>query len=142
MTMKPANIRDHWGTVRPQLERLQYRERRRGIALGWIPEDIYAACVNKQAFFYKAPTHWAVLKESHTELGKELYVWVGHSDRPGETLIGALHEDVIELGQQIGAAYVTFTTTRKGFEPVTRAYGWLPEYTKYVYPLVPLPPEP
>jgi hypothetical protein len=134
--LKPASIKQYWGEVRPQLERLHEREGKRGFNY-WIPEDVYAACQNGQAYFYKsdADTHWCVLRENKTDLGKELYVWIAHSNDHKENLTGDLHEDVIALGEQIGAAYVSFTSTRRAYEKITPAYGWKLDYTKYVYPL-------
>ena len=52
MPMEPVDIREVWPTVRRSLEK---KARTSDDAMPMIPEDIYACCVNQQAFLYMDP---------------------------------------------------------------------------------------
>ncbi|MDD2341430.1 MAG: hypothetical protein PHV54_00890 [Tolumonas sp.] len=87
-----------------------------------LPQEIYEACLKKQAFLFVRDRAWFVLKTiSDCEIPGVL-VWAAISERTD-----GLNEytDLVKfLSIKINARFIRFHTVRKGFIRVASKYGW------------------
>ena len=87
-----------------------------------LPERIYNACLNKQAFLFVRDGAGCVLKPvvEGGEVG--VLIWVAWSSRQDGM---ALYTDFIkQRAQEINARWIRFHTVRRGFVMVASRYGW------------------
>ncbi len=132
--MESSNIRIHWDWVKPLLEKLHARDGVRGVT-DWIPEDIYAACITGNAFFYVVTNGFLVCQQLpiNNSPKSELFVWVACSiEQDYISAIDLNQNAVVDLARSIGASQVAFCTTRKGYEKVASEVGYRFAYSKYV----------
>ena len=87
-----------------------------------LPDRIYNACLNKQAFLFVRDGAWCVLKPivDGGEVG--VLVWAAWSERTDG--LNEYTEFVKFLSRKIGARFIRFHTVRKGFIRVASKYGW------------------
>lgn len=115
----PKDIRNWWGYVKPGLETILRKSPEE-----WIPEDIYAACLNGGAILWVLMTEdrpqgfWVIIPR-----GESVHVWCAWTD-----------ENVLDLGMELflntvkssNTRFVTFESRRKGWDRVARKYGFIP----------------
>jgi hypothetical protein len=128
-----ASIRESWQMIKPALEQLWLDDNQRGLP-DWIPEDIYAACLNKQAFLYLTPEQdgFVILREEAALDGKrELLVWFAYSMKNNNAIDS--HKDwVDQMARTIQADRVVFYSTRPGYHRVASKMGYQFQYSKFV----------
>lgn len=87
-----------------------------------LPQQIYEACLKKQAFLFVRDRAWFVLKPiSDCEIPGVL-VWSAFSERTDG--LDEYTEFVKFLSLKINARFIRFHTVRKGFIRVAGKYGW------------------
>lgn len=130
MGIEIADIRDYWGRLNAELQRLHERDCRRGNP-DWIPEDVYAACLYGFAKLYACRDGFLVFKKE----GSEFVIWFAISTRPGHSLMESYFADICRIAEQSEAKTMAFYTTRKGYDKVIEK-GQLPgfhfQHSKYI----------
>ena len=122
--MKQADIRHYWYYVKAELEYLHKKDCERGVP-DWIPEDIYAACVNQQAFFYLVDDGFVVLRSYIDDDGYlALLVWVAVSDSNDHGALERNAPAIEQKAQEINARRVVFHSTRPGYLRKARDIGY------------------
>lgn len=87
-----------------------------------LPQQIYEACLKKQAFLFVRDRVWWVLKPIDDDGMPGVLVWAACSKRTDG--LDEYTEYVKYLSQKIGARFIRFHTVRKGFVRVASKYGW------------------
>lgn len=121
--LKQTPIRQVWNWLRPKLE---YVKDIRGGT--WRPEDVYAACVNNEAFLYTAPEGFVALKPMVDDYSGErfLLVWIAQGD--GGDCIDRYQEQLIEIARDAGYNRLQFWRRPHG---ECESKGWKKAYTIY-----------
>lgn len=87
-----------------------------------LPQQIYEACLKKQAFLFVRDRVGWVLKPIADDGVPGVLVWVAWSERTNG--LDEYTEYVKYLSKKIGARFIRFHTARKGFVRVASKYGW------------------
>lgn len=87
-----------------------------------LPQQIYEACLKKQAFLFVRDRAWFVLKPISDCGVTGVLVWAAFSERTDG--LNEYTEFVKFLSRKIGARFIRFHTVRKGFIRVASKYGW------------------
>ena len=87
-----------------------------------LPQEIYEACLNKQAFLFVRGDDGFVLKPQAEDGVIGVLVWVGWGDggAPERHL-----PEVKRLARLIGARWLRFHSARKGWLKVAPKMGWV-----------------
>jgi hypothetical protein len=88
-----------------------------------LPQQIYEACLNKQAFLFVRDGAGWVLKSVVGNGMQGVLVWAAWSEKQNGLLEHT--EEVIALARKINAEFLRFHTVRKGFLRVGARYGWV-----------------
>ena len=87
-----------------------------------LPQKIYNACLNKQAFLFVVERAGCVLRPMVIDGVTGVLVWVAWSDRPDGM---AVYTDFIkQRAVEIGAKWLRFHTIRRGFCRAATKFGW------------------
>lgn len=124
--MRQLPLGEKWPAVRRGLERIIAKTG----CKSWIPEDVYAAVLNQQAYLFEIGTGFAVVQVNRGPSGPFLFVWCLYMP-PGNDR-DAVVRDVDALAVQAGCdpAKTQFNSTRVGwtgflegyFQPVATIY--------------------
>lgn len=87
-----------------------------------LPQEIYEACLKKQAFLFVRDRAGWVLKPFIEGGIPAVLVWVAWSER--QDGMDEYTEFIRFLSRKIGARFIRFHTVRKGFIRVASKYGW------------------
>lgn len=87
-----------------------------------LTQEIYEACLNKQAFLFVRDRAGWVLKPISDDGIPGVLVWAAWSERADG--LNEYTEFVKFLSRKIGARFIRFHTVRKGFIRVASKYGW------------------
>ena len=87
-----------------------------------LPQEIYEACRNKQAFLFVRDRAGFVLKPLYEDGICGVLIWAAWSER--QDGIATYTEFAKFLARQIGARWLRFHTVRKGFIRIAPQYGW------------------
>lgn len=87
-----------------------------------LQQQIYEACLKKQAFLFVRDRAWFVLKPISDCGVNGVLVWAAFSERTDG--LNEYTEFVKFLSRKIGARFIRFHTVRKGFIRVASKYGW------------------
>lgn len=87
-----------------------------------LPQQIYEACLNKQAFLFVRDRAGLVLKPFIEGGIPAVLVWVAWSER--QDGMDEYTEFIRFLSRKIGARFIRFYTVRKGFIRAGKKYGW------------------
>ena len=87
-----------------------------------LPQQIYEACLKKQAFLFVRDRDGWVLKPITDDGIPGVLVWAAWSERADG--LNEYTEFVKFLSRKIGARFIRFHTVRKGFIRVASKYGW------------------
>lgn len=111
-----VDIRDVWDDIRPGLERTKAK-----VGAPWRPEDVYAACLAREAYLYKGETGFVVAQPKNDPFnGKpELLIWIAFAEGDGN--IERFQPAVDQLARDHEFEKLTMWTNRPGFE---RVPGW------------------
>lgn len=117
----PAQLGAVWSRVREPLLTLSRGD-------GWIPEDIYCACVQGGATLYMigidgAEVGFVVLRSINDFDGRRLHIWVLHA-RSDVDVMAEFSGELDNIGRSINAVRLTFGTTRRGWEKVAPKYDF------------------
>lgn len=102
---------------------------------GWIPEDIYCACMQGGATLYMididgAEAGFLVLRSINDFDGRRLHIWVLHA-RSDVDVMAEFSTELDGIGRSINAVRITFGTTRRGWEKVAPRYHFSVRETVY-----------
>jgi len=123
MALKPTDIRDVWHIVRTGLEELHDSS-----CQPWIPEDIYAAVVNRQAVLYmdrvSSPTGFVVVQsqECPMERVKKLLLWVAYDPKESSAL--RLAGECESIARDTGHSAVEFVTSIDKVGLLSEQFGY------------------
>lgn len=124
LLLRPANIRAHWPFVREGIEKT--KALRGGT---YRPEDVYAACVNREAFLYLADEGFVILKPIMDDYSLEriLLVWLvwGAGDAD---LIAKYQAHIVAIAKAEAFDRIQFYRHAKGS---VESGGWTKRYTIY-----------
>jgi hypothetical protein len=87
-----------------------------------LPQQIYEACLKKQAFLFVRDRAWFVLKPVSDGGTPGVLVWAAFSERTDG--LDEYTEFVKFLSRKINTKFIRFHTVRKGFIRVAGKYGW------------------
>lgn len=87
-----------------------------------LPQQIYEACLKKQAFLFVRDQAGFVLKPFIEDGVSGVLVWAAWSERRDG--LDEYTELVKLLSRKINAEFLRFYTIRKGFIRVGKKYGW------------------
>lgn len=126
MPMEPVDIREAWPTVREGLEKVKARTS--DDAMPMIPEDIYACCVNQQAFLYMDPDRteegFAVVQSQWCPFERisKFLLWVVYDPEFGT----AEHyvDQWEEIARNTGHHCVEFVTSTDAIGRLTKKLGY------------------
>jgi hypothetical protein len=128
--LEPCNIREVWDKVRPGLEEIkaQWPD-----TCAWLPEDVYAKVLYKDAVLYYTEDGFAVCTIETDEYSGEVdfFIWIAWS--PEDKRGGMLKKywtSFTEVAESLGCTGVSTGSLHpalKSFRPMTEMY------TKYRY---------
>ena len=120
--VKPAELRQAWGFVRPGLEKIRARGHN-----SWIPEDIYTDCFEQRSML------WLCIKDDRA-VGffvlqpnvETVHMWAAHLESidPMDLAEGLRHAR--NICREGGATKLTFQSNRKGWERRAKSLGFRP----------------
>lgn len=118
--MRMADIRREWEWMRPKVEVI-----RRRCSRDWRCEDVYHACLARQAFLYvssdadSAQRGFMVVQEAVNEFTAEpyLFVWLVYWDGGGG--IGRWMPEVKSLAKEFGFREIFFESPRREWAAVS-----------------------
>ena len=87
-----------------------------------LPQEIYEACRNKQAFLFVRDRAGWVLKPLSEDGIPYVLIWVAWSERTDGLL--TYSDEIQFLARKIGARFLRFHTARKGFLRIAPRLGW------------------
>lgn len=124
----PTQVGAVWSRVRDPLLTLSRGD-------GWIPEDIYCACIQGGATLYMididgAEVGFLVLRSINDFDGRRLHIWVLHA-RSDVDVMTEFSDALDTIGRSIQATRITFGTTRRGWEKVAPRYHFSVRETVY-----------
>lgn len=118
MIVETKDIKAYWGFVRPGLEEILRKSPE-----DWIPEDIYAHCLNGNAilwmFMADEPLGFWVL----IPRGDTVHVWCAYT--PYHVLDAGM-QAFEESVKKAGMKKVTFESNRRGWDKIAKKYGYYP----------------
>ena len=123
MPMEPEDIRGVWPTVREGLVFVKEKT-----SPPWIPEDVYAACVNQKAFLYmdreRTERGFAVVQSQYCEFERisKFLLWIVYDPEYGT----ANHyvNEWEELAMKTGHGAVEFVTPIDAMGRLTKKHGY------------------
>lgn len=121
----PSEVKNHWGNIRPVLDRLY----RMG-SDGWIPEDVYAFLIGGHATLYVNDGEWRgflIMQLLPNYAGKRLHIWIAYGFGDMEPYM----DEVKSIAKQAGADRITFESARKGWGRRAEHFGFRPARTIY-----------
>lgn len=106
--LKPADIRQHWDAVKGPIADIMAGD-------GERPEDVYAECRFRRAFFYTCEHGFVLLKKYQREDtgAVEVLIWIAYGE--GHDLIALYMPQLEQMARAEGAETLTLRTRRKGF---------------------------
>jgi len=122
--LRERDIRKEWGWIRHLFEKIRIDG-----GYDWKTEDVYAACLSKDATLLISDDFLSIvvchLMECLFTGEQFLFVWLAS----GEGYAQKEHmPQLIDLAQRAGASFIRMETHRKGFE---RIPGWTKRHTTY-----------
>jgi hypothetical protein len=87
-----------------------------------LPQEIYEACLNKQAFLFVRDRAGCVLKPFIEGGIPAVLIWAAWSER--QDGMDEYTDFIKFLARKIGARFIRFYTVRKGFVRAGKKYGW------------------
>ena len=87
-----------------------------------LPQQIYEACLKKQAFLFVRDRAGCVLKPFSENGIPAVLIWVAWSER--QDGMDEYTDFIKFLARKIGARFLRFYTVRKGFIRAGKKYGW------------------
>lgn len=87
-----------------------------------LPQQIYEACLKKQAFLFVRDRAGCVLKPFSENGIPAVLIWAAWSER--QDGMDEYTEFIRFLSRKIGARFIRFYTVRKGFVRAGKKYGW------------------
>lgn len=104
-----VDIREDWHLVKPVLTNM---------LLGYqdLPEDLYAACIYKDASYFRVEDGFIILQQRPlwNPKEKELFVWACCSFKTTNTLIRDNLPWLKEVAKQLGSKKITFWSRSRG----------------------------
>lgn len=124
----PTQLGAVWSRVREPLLSLPCGD-------GWIPEDIYCACMQGGATLYMididgTEVGFLILRSINDFDGRRLHIWVLHA-RSDVDVMAEFSAELDSIGRSINAVRITFGTTRRGWEKVAPRYHFSVRETVY-----------
>lgn len=123
--LQPACIESHWQTILPGLRIVQ-----RKAPAEWTPGQVFRACRSGQAFLFRAPEGFCILRPIASD-STVLHVWIVYGEGTG--LIATYEPEIVRLAREIDATKLVFTSPRAGYRRVLR--HWHRDgndYTRYL----------
>lgn len=87
-----------------------------------LPQQIYEACLKKQAFLFVRDRAGCVLKPFSENGIPAVLIWAAWSER--QDGMDEYTDFIKFLARKIGARFIRFYTVRKGFVRAGKKYGW------------------
>jgi hypothetical protein len=118
--INPDDIRKYWGFVKDGLLKIQEKSPE-----SWIPEDVYALCLNQQAmlWIYKQDNRLVGFSVLQPNQGT-LHIWCLYFINNYPFLEAWNH--IQELAKNGGDSFITFDSHRKGWSKTARKLGFTP----------------
>jgi len=118
--IEPKDLRSWWHFVKPGLEEVLRKSPE-----NWIPEDVYADCMNGKVMLWvfsenNYPVGFVVLAVR----GDALHCWCGWANSVGH--FKSAVECVSEIAKAGGSKFVTFESWRSGWERLAPKFGFKP----------------
>jgi hypothetical protein len=118
--IEPKDLRSWWHFVKPGLEEVLRKSPE-----NWIPEDVYADCMNGKVMLWvfsenNHPVGFAVLAVR----SDALHCWCGWANSVGH--FKSAVECVSEIAKAGGSKFVTFESWRSGWERLAPKFGFKP----------------
>ena len=119
--VNPQELRNWWAFVRPGLDEILRKSPE-----SWIPEDVYADCMNGRTMLWvfsenEVAVGFAVLEPK----GDALHCWCGWANSVGH--FESAVKCVSEIAKAGGSKYVTFESWRSGWNRIAPKYGFKPK---------------
>lgn len=117
-----GNIREEWVWVKRGIEEILAEQPQ----LTFRPEDVYAACLNKEALLWVAPEGFVITLETHDEFTnrKTFFVWLAWAKKRGESCVIKYYPFFAQIAKQHGFFNVEVRTPFSGIEDYLLAEGW------------------
>ena len=123
MALQPKDIRDVWEVVKTGLCAVH-----NGSWVPWRPEDIYAACVNKQAVLYmdqaSSPDGFIIVQSQKCPLSRDetLLLWVAFD--PSDNSAGRFASQCESIAKNSGHSAVEFVTSIDPVGSLSEKFGY------------------
>ena len=123
MALKLTDIRDVWDVVKTGLSAV-----RESSCQPWIAEDIYAACVNKQAFLYMdlaaSPDGFVVMQSQVCPVSRKqtLLMWVAFDPNDGSA--GRFASQCESIAKDSGHSAIEFVTSIEPVGLLSEKFGY------------------
>ena len=112
-----ANVRAEWDWVRRGIEEILAEQPQ----LTFRPEDVYAACLNKEAHLWVAPEGFVITTTDVDEYSgaKTFFVWLAWAKKRGESCVIKYYPFFAQVARENGFSRVEVRT------PVAELEGYL-----------------
>ena len=123
-----ADIRDHWHWVRDGIQEILEDQKQ----LTFIPEDVYAACVNGEAQLWVAPEGFVIttgLKDEYARTST-LLIWIAWAEERGKDCVLKYMTFFSEEASKAGYIEVEVRTP-KPFPQRRLDAGWKLDHSVY-----------
>jgi hypothetical protein len=124
-----ASIRDHWDWAKMGLEEIVAENPR----LTYMPEDVYASCINGQAHFWMAPEGFVI---TSTEVdgftgNRTFYIWIAWAKERGQSCVIKYYPFFEQVAKDAGYKKIEVRTAVSALEPYLISEGWTKETVVY-----------
>ena len=118
--VNPQELRNWWGFVRPGLDEILRKSPE-----NWIPEDVYADCMNGRTMLWVFSVNDKAIGFAVLELkGDVLHCWCGWANSVGH--FESAVKCVSEIAKESGSRFVTFESWRSGWNRIAPKFGFKP----------------
>lgn len=123
--IRSANIQDEWHWMESHVERMIERTRE-----PFTAGDVYDEVAAGNARLFVADDGFVIWKVRICPHTQECTLWIWITWGNGPDMIGRYEQDLVKLGEMIGASRVAFRSPRKGY---ARVLGdqWKPAHIEY-----------
>lgn len=128
--INPINLHDHWDTIKEGLEKVSV------VGEGWIPEQVYMAIAQGQAYLHiayhdESYAGFVITQNTQGYIGMTLHVWAVYSNMNDFDILGQCMPTFQEWANKIQAKKITFSSKRKGWSKMAEKLGFKPSVTFY-----------
>ena len=124
-----ANIREEWAWVKQGIEEILAEQPQ----LTFIPEDVYAACLNQEAHIWVAPEGFVITTGERDEFtgARTFLVWLAWAKVRGQNCVIQYYDFFAAVAKENGFSNIEVRTPITAIEPYLISQGWKKDTVVY-----------